>query len=155
MFQGHPFSLAHLRQERSPPLAAAAQVIPCQGHPFSLAHLRQERWPPSAAAWQVSQFQGHSFSLNHCKAWSCPYFAALQEHFSPILEYCTSVLWSFHTLAYPCCNAQSMTSIWPYLTVLPQKNSSSLESVPSSSKYFWAQEMEEVTAYPAVTFLLL
>lgn len=50
--KGQPFSLAHFRQERWQPLAAAAQVYSSHCHLFSLAHSRMERWPLPAAALQ-------------------------------------------------------------------------------------------------------
>ena len=44
----------------------------------------------------------------------------------------------------------SMTSTRPYLAAFNQKNRSWFLPVPSSSKYFWTQETEEVTLSPVV-----
>ena len=49
------------------------------GHPFSSAHSKMFRYPPLAADEQVSLSHGQSFSLKYCKHSKCPYWAAIEQ----------------------------------------------------------------------------
>ena len=57
LFQGQPFSLAHIRTFNLPHPAAARQVSAFQGQPFSRAHRSTFKWPPCAASEHIDSSQ--------------------------------------------------------------------------------------------------
>ena len=67
----------------------------------------------------------------------------------------TRSIFSVHTplWQYPCSCTHCMTSIRPYIVALYQKNWSCSVPVPLSSKYFFAQETQELTLSLVVIFL--
>ena len=77
LFQGQPFSRAHFKTSKCPPIAALLQVHSFQGQPFSRAHFKTRKWPPIAALLQVYSFQGQPFSRAHFKTSIWPPCAAL------------------------------------------------------------------------------
>ena len=54
-----------------------------QGQPFSRAHFKTSKWPPLLHLLQVYSFQGQPFRRAHFKTSKCPPCAALHKSFIP------------------------------------------------------------------------